>query len=73
VLIWEPTIQYSLDEITEIALITKSIYAGSMTVTPVPFVQLFRRRGEKIYQKDILCGADASRDVVNQINSFLIK
>jgi hypothetical protein len=71
-LLWYPTSQYALNEIVEVALVTRNIYVGSMTVRPVDFIQLTRRRQNgRISQEDILCGLDANHGVVHQINRFL--
>lgn len=71
-LLWHPTSQYALDEIMNIALVTRKIYVGTTTVVPMEFVQLTRRRRNgRISQEDILCGLDANHSVVHQINRFL--
>jgi hypothetical protein len=71
-LLWYPTTQYALNEIVKVALVTKNIYVGSMTVRPVDAVQLTRRRQNgRISQEDILYGVDANHGMVHQINRFL--
>lgn len=71
-LLWYPTSQYALNEIVEVALVTKNIYVGSMTVRPMDYIQLTRRRQNgRISQENILCGLDANHGAVHQINRFL--
>ena len=45
-----------------------------MTIRPMEIVQIARRRRRdgKIYQKDILYGADANHGMVYQINRFFL-